>query len=220
MFESVDLPKWPQCIISGKDVTKEQALEIIRRTDTFFQSPLLRLGNNIQLENEFKRYIGLPVDRMNEDKWIDNDLFDKIDEWKKDWGVIDTGYIFNSWISCSWVGGYHGWCSPEGEIGFQNNIGKWPTEEKVFEDLSKISEAFPFLNMTCTLMSEEESVFKKKSLLSFMIKNGKTIRLDNPIPEYKLVFKGIKLNWKNIPNHTKENYWTIEELKNLWTKKK
>ena len=32
---SRELPKWPQCIITGERVTLEQADEIIRRTDTF-----------------------------------------------------------------------------------------------------------------------------------------------------------------------------------------
>ena len=31
----VDLPKWPQCLIKGTKIAEEQALEIIRRTDSF-----------------------------------------------------------------------------------------------------------------------------------------------------------------------------------------
>lgn len=35
------LPKWPQMLVTGASVTKEQALEIIRRTDSFFSSPMV-----------------------------------------------------------------------------------------------------------------------------------------------------------------------------------
>lgn len=32
----IGLLKWTQCVINGKKITEKQALEIIRRTDTFF----------------------------------------------------------------------------------------------------------------------------------------------------------------------------------------
>lgn len=213
MFD-IDLPKWPQCIISGKDVTKEQALEIIRRTDTFFQSPSPEdLGNDKELAIGLKKHLEFP-----EFNSLDiEESFLKFEKWKEKWGVIKTEYIFNSWINCCWIGGYHGWCSPEGEIGFRNNIGKWPTVDSVYKDWEKLSSAFPFLDLTCTLMSTEESELKKISLVSYKVKNGRVEILEKPIPEYKLEFKGIYIDWEDF-SPKKESYWTLEELKKLWTK--
>lgn len=36
------LPKWPQMIVTGTPVSEMQALEIIRRTDVFFVTILVR----------------------------------------------------------------------------------------------------------------------------------------------------------------------------------
>ena len=41
------LPKWPQFLLSGQSILREQALEIIRRTDSFFAFPKYA-GNNAQ----------------------------------------------------------------------------------------------------------------------------------------------------------------------------
>lgn len=214
----VDLPKWPQCIISGVDVTSQQALEIIRRTDQFFQSCFIDTGNDREFIRKVKRYLGIPV-RDDNDQSLSESDFDKIDKWKKDWGVIETEYIENSWIACSWVGGYHGWCSPTGCIGYRNNVGKWPSEESIYSDLQKISEAFPFLDMKCTLMSKEECEFnlpESRPLVSFVVKNGDVTRCLEPIEKEDLLpLKGIEVNFDR---GDKEGYFTFEDIKSIWKK--
>lgn len=59
----IGLPKWPQCVIFGNPVTKEQALEIIRRTDNFFNG---YFGNNHEFDNSAAQICRLPQMRNYE----------------------------------------------------------------------------------------------------------------------------------------------------------
>lgn len=204
----IGLPKWPQCVIFGNPVTKEQALEIIRRTDNFFNG---YFGNNHEFDNSAAQICRLPQMRSYEkkDRVLDWESYSKAsDEFKEKWKNIETNYIFNDWISCCWVGGPHGWCHPDGVIAFQNNIGKWPDVEDVYEDLEILAKEFPFLNLTCTLMNDEE-FDATESLVSFEVKNGEVNVIDT-IPIDELQFdRERKFTFR--PGH--ENYFDLETIK-------
>lgn len=169
---SIGLPKWPQAIIHGKTVTIEQASEIIRRTDEFF---IGCYGNDDAFYKNTKKMLGCPVvDEFNTgDIAADADAFnDAFEKFLEKWNYIPLSYLMNSWVSCSWIGGPHGFCHPDGTIQFQDNIGKYPNVEDVYNDLVALGAAFPYLEMTCTLMNDENVVKHKKALITLVLKNG------------------------------------------------
>lgn len=180
----IGLPKWPQCVINGDKVTEEQALEIIRRTDDFF----LCLGwSDSEICVKSMQICRYP-ERSN---FTDlNEYCEAVDKFREKWGVIETEYIFNDWINSSWIGGYHGWCHPDGTIAYCNNIGKYPCVEDVYNELSILGENFPFLSLFCTLMDGEED-YCSTSLVTMKLANGKVEFVDT-ISIDKLEFNGIK----------------------------
>lgn len=197
----IGLPKWPQCVINGDKITEDQALEIIRRTDDFFFG---FDGNNTKFNEMAERICKRPNYHDFEDDW--NKYAKAKDEFEKNWGLVETNYINNDWISCCWVGGYHGWCHPDGTIAFCNNIGKWPEVEEVYEDLCTLGRHFLFLNLTCTLMNGEED-YCDKSLVSMRLSNG-VVEIIDTIPFEELEFNGVKFNF-GLGN---ENYFSLDQI--------
>lgn len=62
----IGLPKWTQCVINGDKITEEQALEIIRRTDSFFFG---FDGNNKKFNEIAERICRRPNYHDFEDDW-------------------------------------------------------------------------------------------------------------------------------------------------------
>lgn len=207
---NVGLPKWPQCVINGEKITEEQALEIIRRTDRFFFG---YDGNNREFNKKAKEILHVVdfEDYRSEDFHIAWEEYTKAkEEFDKVWGLVDTEYLHNSWISCCWVGGYHGWCHPDGTIGYCNNIGKWPSVEDVYNDLCMLGKEFPFLNLTCTLMNKEESEPDIDSLVSMWLHDGEVEFIDTiPVKEIKItgITFGLRMG--------RENYFTLDQLQEM-----
>jgi len=163
------LPKWPQMIVTGDSVSEEQALEIIRRTDTFFAYGWG--GNDHQYSAWVKEVLGYPdVDGAPIDHFAETCR--ARENWLAKWGFIQTEYVCNEWIATCYAGGPHGWMHPDGSVGYAENIGKWPEVEEVYEDWTKIAEAFPFLNLEVTLMSGEQTEYHSRPVVSFLIRNG------------------------------------------------
>ena len=180
------LPKWPQCVIVGNKLEPEQALEIIRRTDTFFSHGG---GNNKQWNEQVEHILQIPQDpkrplEENQESW---EAYVKALEehsgakanWCDSWGLVETEYIYNSWISSAYIGGPCGWCHPDGTILFGENIGKWPSVQDVVEDWEILLKAFPFLVVTCVLMDREHCESDPKPLVALKIRDKK-IKLVGP----------------------------------------
>lgn len=176
------LPKWPQMLVTGVPVSEEQALEIIRRTDTFFT---WGGGNNRAFNNMVHETLRMPVNDSYEQypgceqfKSFD-DYWAAKEKWREKWGLVDTEYVINSWISCSFVGGPHGWCHPDGTIGFSDNVGKWPSVEEVYNDWVILAKEFPFLDIGVTLMNGESCEDDISPVVSFVVKDG-TVEVVDP----------------------------------------
>jgi len=173
------LPKWPQMLTTGVTVTIEQAKEIIRRTDTFFQWHG-HGGNDHAYDRRVCELFGLPFWADEIDKHRDKpapleELRAEERSWKtflEKWGLIYTGYVSNGWISEAFIGGPHGWCHPDGTIGYVDNVGKWPSCTAIYEEWKQLAEAFPFLDIGVTLMSGEECEEERKPVISFVIHGG------------------------------------------------
>lgn len=168
------LPKWSNMVVTGERITEDQALEIIRRTDSFIDWPS---GNNHQFIKKAKEILNLKDSGEFQDH---REYF----EWKKkfneNWGYIGDKleYIQNRWISNSWIGGAYGWCHPNGEIKHNANIGKYPSVEEVLNEWIIIAETFPFLNIGITLMNGEDCEDDTEAVVSMLIKNGEVELID------------------------------------------
>lgn len=211
------LPKWPQCVIYGKSVTEKQALEIIRRTDNFYRYPF---GNNHCYVDEAVKILRLP----NSDEFklengrTDWEAYDvALADWKEKWQLVETEYVKNDWISCSWIGGPNGWCHPDGKIGNCHNIGKWPEVEDVYKDLCTIAKAFPFLELVCLLTDREESESGANVVVTFEVKGGKVhlienVSLSDALDKCNEESVEKKFNPYSLFNPGRENYFSLDQL--------
>jgi len=161
------LPKWSQMIVTGKPVTEEQALEIIRRTDFFFLWGG-HTGNNEDFEKQAAEIVGMPWQNFGDPSL---DSMDALVMWQQKWGVIFTEYVTNDWLSSAFACGPHGWCHPNGTIGYADNVGKWPTVSDILDDWSKLAVEFPFLDLVAVL-TENECCEHGEPLIAVTVKDG------------------------------------------------
>lgn len=172
-----ELIKWPQCVITGKKISIEQAKEILAKTDSMFVYG--NDGNNREYNKAIYNLIGKP-DLFGDD--VTPDSWDKDEEFVKKNELLELDYLDNSQISSCYVYGTNGWCHPNGTIFFNKNIGKWPSWEEIHEDCKKIAHRFPFLDMKVYLFNQEWSTkvdnneyydYPRKCVGGFSIKNGR-----------------------------------------------
>ena len=181
------LPKWPQMIVRGQPVTLDQAKEIIRRTDRAFTSHLSgndhktvrniaqRLGLPASM---YSAYDGQPVDEKAERDW------QAAEEFRALWGTISTEYVTNNWVSSSFIYGPHGWCHPDGTISYDHNVGKWPDLDDIIKDWDTLATAFPFLDVTITLMNGESCEDSTRPVVTLKVKDGNvTVCPPEPAPD-------------------------------------
>ena len=171
------LPKWPQMLVSGKPVTVEQAKDIILRTDRFLTDADDYAGGNAREFNRYYREMAGLTQIQKTKQYpeghsyitADWDLQDKV---KDALGVIETEYVRNDWASCSFIGGPHGWCHPDGTIHFDDNVGKWPSIEEIFREWGDIAQEFPYLDLHVTLMSGESCDDYSRPVINIRVVNG------------------------------------------------
>jgi hypothetical protein len=190
-FFELDLPKWPALLVVGKPVTREQAMEIILRTDDLYFSsndrPFNKLLNEYfyDIEVTDESYSGenkAIAKKLNIEEKDYNSIWDYKDQKNAEIKSLNLAYLQNSRIVSSWIGGAHGWCDWNGNIGTSNyNIGKWPSVEEVYNDWGQIAEAFPFLELTCQLQNSEsgDDDVIAAPVVEFQIKKGK-VKMINP----------------------------------------
>jgi hypothetical protein len=174
---SVGLPKWPQMVATGSPVTVEQAKEIIRRTDRFFESPEYA-GNNEHHRARLMKLFGIPTAARDADTDTRIKVYDRQRRWRDRWDYVGTAYVHNDWIACSYIGGPYGWCHLDGTIGFAENVGKWPSVDSIQHDWQVLLDAFPFLNIGVTLMDREQCEEGGRPLVSMAVGNGQVLLLD------------------------------------------
>lgn len=176
---NVGLPKWPQMLTYGRSVTPEQALEIIRRTDTFFTHGY---GSNAhRFDEDARRIVGLPPERWGvpEPDETEPQRIARLrrewaieEQWRVWWDCVDTGYVHNSFVSSAFIGGPHGWCHPDGLVYFADNVGKWPSVEAITEDWKTLLDAFPFIDLGVVLMDNESSDEEAQPLIGIRVGSG------------------------------------------------
>ena len=222
------LEKWPLCVIEGESVTKEQALEIIQRTDLSLSGSFV-FGNGLDFKEQLKEVLKMPKKvrkkpEENEVEWAKRvtDYLYLGEKYQIRRGYLELDYLYNDWVSSSFIDGPFGWMNPDGKIQFANNIGKWPSTSEVYRELLYIAFTFPYLNMTVTIMDNCKD-WETKSIVSFKVENGNVTMLEEPIPIEQLHYKEWKMTEEEledyITNYNPDNFesyeqtFTIDEIK-------
>ena len=190
-FFNIWLPKWPAMVVVGRPVSRQQAMEIIIRTDDLsfgsnsprFNKELEEYLYDVKIDRDVYDAVKTKLDISKEVKYS-NEVYDYMYKKRSEVGRVKLTYLNNSRVISSWVGGAHGWCDWNGNIGCNNyNIGKWPSVEEVYNEWKLIAKAFPYLDLTCQLMNHESScadmVDDPKPLINFVVKNGR-VRMKEP----------------------------------------
>jgi hypothetical protein len=142
----IDPGKWPRLIVVGQPVTEAQADEILIRTCVLYY-----LHSNDHDWDHIVARIVFKNERAAETDFPFQQVRDRVEELR----VLNLEYLETYRISSSWIGGPRGWCDWDGRIGTVHNIGKWPSVEEVGSEWSQIAAAFPYLDLTAQLVSNE-----------------------------------------------------------------
>ncbi len=132
--------KWPAARAVGPNVTREQALEFIFRTDDALVRPEHQC-NDRHFCHALRKLIGEPeaVEGEWAEQWRQQEAFAAA------LGHIGLIHLSSSWVASSYIGGPGGLVSPVGEVRLAQNFGKWPNNEEIEADLAAVSSAFPWL---------------------------------------------------------------------------
>jgi len=202
-FFNIGLPKWPAHVVVGQDVTPEQAAEILIRTDGWWLAT-----NDKAWERKVAELAGIEMGEYSLD-WKSTEAF------KQRHGVLDLEYLTNSQIASSFIGGPTGWCSWEGHIGSNGtNIGKWPDVETVYNEWTRIAEAFPFLNLRSQLFSGEACQAGERGVgpvIEFVIEGG-TVRMSEPVCPLEAEPRDIKADVLGLRTPGRERGVSPEKL--------
>lgn len=142
----IDPGKWPHLIVVGQPVTEAQADEILIRTCVLYY-----LHCNDHEWDHIVARIVFKNERAAETDFPFQQVRDRVEEL----GVLNLQYLKTYRIASSWIGGPRGWCDWDGRIGSAYNIGKDPSVEEVGGEWSEIAAAFPYLDLTAQLVSED-----------------------------------------------------------------
>lgn len=177
---SIGLPKWPQMRVIGKKIEKEQAFEIIRRTDTFITGGYKYASNDHRGDLRMANKLGMPIETEDGGGGKDYGEYSlKLSQWLKEWGAIYTEYVHNSWLSSAYIGGPHGWCSPEGYIYYGDNVGKWPDVETILNEWKLLANEFGFFELDAVLYDGECSEYNTEPLVRINV-NKDVVELLDP----------------------------------------
>lgn len=172
--------KHHQVLVNGTNVSKEQAEDIIFRTDYFLTNILCRGGNNFELNSWYATLSGLEVlSKMVFDKHdlVESTIiFEKLQERiDGELGIIHCNILGNDVTSSPYIFEEHGWCDYDGRIYFIDDVDIGNYKSNAFntflKDIEAIASAFPYLNMYITIM------------------DGESINDDDEIPEPMVSFK-------------------------------
>jgi len=157
--------KWPAVVISGKPVTRDQALDIIVRTDTFTDdvtSPYH--GNDRDWLHQVHTSLGLgrlakaaALNTCTPEAEVARDYTYKLrEDIRRGLGHLRLAAdgLANARVVSSYIWGRHGWCDFDGQISGVTNVGKWPDNQSVIDELLKITDAFPYLEFAATVFNE------------------------------------------------------------------
>lgn len=153
MINNFNTEVYPLVYITGEDISKDQAFEIIRRTDLFFIQPE-RSVESVNLKKDLDMPINLDdLFYIAEHKLDKIKMFPDRDEyrkalsiWREKWEHLEINHFYNDIISSS---APICWCHLNGKIYFNNNIYINVDNfiDSVYNDWKIIANEFKFLKL-------------------------------------------------------------------------
>ena len=187
----VDLPKYPKMSVTGESVSREQAKQMIFALDDFIAT--LGTGgytNDHEWADWAKKLL-----RQNRPVLMVNTYMEVLDKTKLTRSIlfdyrkakrVETTHFGVEWSASCFIGGPRGWIDPSGEIKFEQNIGKYPDVQEVYDDLLILGKKWPNLKLTVSLVIElrddvKYEVYGHKHATTLTLEDG--LVLQSPIPE-------------------------------------
>ena len=187
--------KWAGCLMTGRQLTKEQTFDIISKCDPMLQANISNLGfgNNHTFIQHVRNFTLL--------NQLSDDLIDEYNlQHLVKLGLRNISYspFPIDLLSSSWIGGANSWLLKDGTIFYHANISSWSSTDDVIEYWTKMATAFPFLDLDMTIFNcelstpiiiiqnhlecdetipvsalELDNEIKEEALFNLSIKNGK-----------------------------------------------
>ncbi len=143
--------KFVELIIIGQPVAPGTAVEIIRRTDTFFRG-----GWHPSWDSEYERNLraafGLPGRRHPADA-PRPDLATQATataRWRRKWGCLDL-----RWMSTNQIAAGTGFCNPDGTLAFAGELEDYANGLELLHDFRMIALAFPHLTFDVAVWGDQ-----------------------------------------------------------------
>ena len=146
--------KWAGCLMTGRQLTKEQTFDIIFKCDPMLQANISNLGfgNNYTFIQNARNFTLL--------NQLSDDL---IHEYNQQHlvklglnNISDAPFQIDLLSSC-WIGGANSWFLKDGTIFYHANISSWSSTNDVIEYWTTMATAFPFLDLNMTIFNCELS---------------------------------------------------------------
>lgn len=188
---SAHLSKWPLMHVWGTPVSQEQAKEIILKTDRFFHELCTSYGGNNHLWNAWAReQLGIgpiqkrleAVQRQRGWEVARARQHDVQERFCLLLGAVPSSYVTNDWASSCYILGPHGWMHPNGALQFSDSIGKYPEVPEVLQEWGALAKAFPYLDLTATLVNEDIEGEPPRYVASFRVQEGDCALLEPVMP--------------------------------------
>jgi hypothetical protein len=147
MTEYVGSPdKWLRLLVSGHNVPRAMGEEIILAT---FQPENFHV-NDAWFERQVAGALDMEVDTYG---WIS---YESAKRYRAAVGGLELNWMGNHQIGSSWIGGPHGWVDWDGKVGCGSyNLGKYPSNEEITEDLTLIAARWPGLKLWVQVLDHE-----------------------------------------------------------------
>ena len=184
--------KWAGCLMTGRQLTKEQTFDIISKCDPMLQANISNLGfgNNHTFIQHVRNFTLL--------NQLSDDLIDEYNlQHLVKLGLRNISYspFPIDLLSSSWIGGANSWLLKDGTIFYHANISSWSSTDDVIEYWTKMATAFPFLDLDMTIFNCELStpiIIIKNHLECDETIPVSALELDNEIKEEALFNLSIK----------------------------
>ncbi len=205
--------KWPAARLVGPNVTKEQALDYIFRTDAAMR------GDCFCNDYDFEKELAALLDYPDWRQW------EKREALIAKRGLLTLEHLGSAWVASAFIMGPGGPVHPNGEVRLAENFGKWPAVAEIENDLSIIAPAFPWLTFRLALWdydSEGDAVAVYPATHAWALESGKWERIEPEaaIPQGQMPHEGDMMAAVNriafMPARSRETTWTVEQIKEMW----
>lgn len=140
--------KIAEVVILGQPLAVNRALELIRRTDSFFWGkhafPPWQRGGNQGYCRALDSALGYPsAERLARLSELDDRSRERLPHiWRRRWGAIKL-----RWFSHHQIMNASGFCHPDGSVAYVGELEDYPIGTEILQDLRLLATAFPDLTM-------------------------------------------------------------------------